>query len=217
MDFELARRNMVESQVRPNQVTDAGLVAALSEIPRELFVPDSMSGVAYVDEAIDVGHGRFLMEPMVLARLIQEAGVTRSDLAMVVGCGAGYAAAVAGRVAGTVVALEENEELAATATRNLAALEIDNAAVVTGPLAAGCAEQAPYDVIIMGGAVAEVPDAISDQLTDGGRLAAVTIDESGLGHGFIFTNIGGISSAREFMDAGTPLLPGFESAPKFQF
>jgi len=217
MDFEIARHNMVESQVRPNQVTDPGLIAALSEIPREEFVPETMASVAYVDEAINVGDGRYLMEPMILARLLQESEISSSDLVLVVGCGAGYAAAVVGRLAGTVVALEENVELAATATLKLAALEIDNAAVVTGKLTEGWKDQAPYDVIIMAGGVAQVPGAISAQLADGGRLALVTMGSAGLGCGVIVTNIGGINSPREFMNAGTPLLPGFGAAPEFQF
>jgi protein-L-isoaspartate(D-aspartate) O-methyltransferase len=217
MDFKLARHNMVECQVRPNQVTDSGIIEAMSEIPREAFVPEAMAEVAYVDQALEVGHGRFLLAPMVLARLLQEAELTRNDMVLLVGCGTGYATAVISQIAGTVVALEQEAALAESATRLLASLEIDNAAVVEGPLVAGWKDQAPYDVIIFGGGAAEIPDAITAQLTEAGRLVAVKADQGGIGRGTLVTNFNGVGTAREFMDAAAPLLPGFERAAEFSF
>lgn len=217
MNFEIARHNMVESQIRPNQVTDDRVIAAMSAIPRELFVPEALASVAYVDEALGIGGGRHLMEPMILARLIQESRIGPDDLALVVGCGSGYSAAAIAHVAGTVVALEEDDKLVATATRMITELDIDNAAVIAGPLADGYPAQAPYDVIIFGGAVAQIPEQILAQLSDGGRLAAIRMGEKGMGKGILVTNIGGAVTTQEFLDGSTPLLPGFEAANKFEF
>ncbi len=216
MDFEAARLNMVESQIRPNEVTDPLIIEAMSEMPREAFVPERLAGVAYVDEALAVGNGRYLMEPMVLARLLQAAEIQAEDLALVIGCGSGYSAAVLARLAGTVVAIEATAALVNQASETLASLEIDNAAVIEAPLTDGYPKQAPYDVILFGGAVSEVPRHLTDQLADGGRLVAVAAKSTGLGRGVLVTRHGASVVEREIFDAGTPLLPGFEPVPTFQ-
>ncbi len=216
MDFEAARLNMVESQIRPNEVTDPLIIEAMSQMPREAFVPERLAGVAYVDEALAVGNGRYLMEPMVLARLLQAAEIQAEDLALVIGCGSGYSAAVLARLAGTVVAIEATAELVDQASETLASLGIDNAAVIEAPLTDGYPKQAPYDVILFGGAVSEVPRHLTDQLADGGRLVAVAAKSTGLGHGVLVTRHGASVVEREIFDAGTPLLPGFEPVPTFR-
>lgn len=216
MDFEAARLNMVESQIRPNEVTDPLIIEAMSQMPREAFVPERLAGVAYVDEALAVGNGRYLMEPMILARLLQAAEIQADDLALVIGCGSGYSAAVLARLAGTVVAIEATAELVDQASETLASLGIDNAAVIEAPLTDGYPKQAPYDVILFGGAVSEVPRHLTDQLADGGRLVAVAAKSAGLGHGVLVTRHGASVVEREIFDAGTPLLPGFEPVPTFQ-
>jgi len=215
LDFAAVRRNMVEHQIRTNEVTDESLLAALAEVPRERFVPESLRGVAYIDEDLPLKKGRFLMEPMVFARLLQLAQVSPSDMVLDIGCTTGYSTAVLARLANTVVALESDPELAAAATATLAELGYDNTVVVTAPLAAGYAKQAPYDVIVFGGAVPRVPEKISRQLAEGGRLVAVVGD--GVGRGTLMTRTRGIAASRPVFDAATPVLPDFAIEQGFVF
>jgi len=212
-----ARRNMVESQLRTNRVTDEALLAAMEDIPRERFVPPQLGGVAYVDEDLPLGGGRYLMEPMVLARLLQEAGVRPGDVVLDVGCATGYSSAVAARLAATVIALESDSALAKKAGETFAALKIDNVAVVEGDLRAGYPRHAPYDVILFQGAVGEIPASIAAQLGEGGRLLAVVAPPDRTGRATLALKAGGVVSSRELFDAATPSLPGFELAPGFRF
>lgn len=216
MDFASARDNMVENQVRANRVTNPAIISAMAELPREVFVPKQLQGIAYIDEDISLGQGRSLMEPMVLARLLQEAAVVASDVVLDIGCGSGYSAAVLARMASTVVALEPDTGMAARANEIMAELGIDTVAVVEGPMENGWPEQAPYDVIVFGGAVSEVPSAIREQLAEGGRLVAV-IAERGMGKAILITRHGGAFSSRTVFDAATPYLPGFVRRPSFEF
>jgi protein-L-isoaspartate(D-aspartate) O-methyltransferase len=216
MDYAAARRNMVESQLRPNKVTDPALLDVLASVPRELFVPAPLRGVAYVDEDIPLGRGRFLMEPMILGRLLELASVRPSDVALVVGAGVGYSAAVLARIAGRVVVLESDRELAQQATHTLLGLGVVNAALVEGPLADGAARLAPFDVILLDGAVDCVPPAIVDQLAERGRLVAV-IRAAGVGRATLMTRQAGVLASRIAFDAAVPRLPGFEPAAAFVF
>jgi len=217
MDFAAARRNMVESQIRTNRVTDERIVAALGEIPRELFVGEDRAAIAYVDEALTLGGGRYLMEPMAFAMLLQAAEIGGDDVVLDIGCATGYSSAVLARFAGTVVALEEDTGFAARATELLAELKIDNVAVMEGALTAGHAGQAPYNAIVISGAVAEVPEVIIRQLADGGRLVFIEASEDGLGRGFLIGKYGESISRRHIFDAGSPILSGFERRPAFSF
>ncbi len=217
VDYAAARLNMVDSQIRTNKVTNAELIAAFESVPREAFVPERLAGVAYVDEDIALGNGRYLMEPMVLARLLQEARPGPADVVLDVGCGTGYATAILAQVAATVVALESDHELAAAATKVLGDLGIDNAIVVEGPLPAGWAAQAPYSVILLNGAVTEVPDAIRRQLAEGGRLVTVQKPEAGQGRGILMRRSGETTARRAVFDAATAVLPGFAPEPGFVF
>lgn len=216
MDFAAARHNMVESQIRPNRVTNAKLIEAIAKLPREAFAPKQLRGIAYVDEAVPLGEGRFLMEPMILARLIQAAAPAPGDLALVIGCGTGYDAAVLSHLVGAVVALESDPGLAQQATQTLSGLGIDTVAVVTDSLDKGCPDQAPFDVIMFDGAVPEIPETITSQLAEGGRLVAV-IAGSRIGKAMLMTRRRGVLSSREMFDAGTPMLPGFERKSAFVF
>lgn len=217
-DFALARRNMVEGQLRPNRVNDAGLLAALGELPRERFLPEGLRSVAYADDDVPLGKGRFMMEPMVLARLIQVLQPRGEDKAMVTGAGLGYGAAILARLTRSVVAVETDAGLAAAAGKTLQELGVSGVEQVAGPAEQGAAASGPYDIILIEGAVPEVPKAIADQLAEGGRLATVIADPSGaLGVAHLFVKQGGVVSGRPLFDAGTPLLPGFERPARFTF
>lgn len=216
MDYAAARRNMVESQLRPNKVTDQAVLEALAAVPRELYVPEPLQDVAYIDEDVPLGRGRFLMEPMILARLVQLAKVRPTDVALVVGSGAGYGAAVLSRLASRVVALESDRELAQRSTRILQRQDVTNVAVVEGPLAAGVPQLAPFDVILFDGSVDVVPPSILEQLADNGRLVAV-VTHGGVGRAVFTTRSGGVVAKRIEFDAAVPRLPGLEGAAGFAF
>jgi protein-L-isoaspartate(D-aspartate) O-methyltransferase len=215
MDYKAARHMMVEAQLRTNRVITPELIAALESVPRENFVPRQMAGGAYVDGAVPVGNGRSLMEPMVFGRLLQTAAIKSADVVLDVGCASGYSAAVLSHVASTVVALEVDSELAGRASAALAALGVDNVAVVTGPLTAGDAAHGPYDVIIIEGQVPNVPKGLLDQLAEGGRLLAVLDDGPGMGRATLFTRFGGSISHRVIFDATVGRLPGFVAPVPF--
>jgi protein-L-isoaspartate(D-aspartate) O-methyltransferase len=217
MDFEKARFNMVENQIRANRVTDPAVLDALERVPRELFVPKALRGIAYVDEDLALDDGRFLMEPLVLARLIQAAAVQASDVVLDIGCATGYSSAVLAHIASTVVALESDDDLSTRATRTLTDLSLDNAVVVTGPLTEGYPRQAPYDVITLNGAIPRVPDGLRAQLADGGRLVAVIGDGRWNSKLTVIERHGDAFGHRIVTDAATPALPGFAQAPAFVF
>jgi protein-L-isoaspartate(D-aspartate) O-methyltransferase len=217
MDFALPRRKMVENQLRTNRVTDEALVQAFGTIPRERFVPSQKAGYAYLDEDLQVAGRRFLLEPMVLGRLIQALAIGPGDMVLDVACATGYSTAVLGAIAGTVVAVEEEEDLARKANEILNDLSVDNAVVVHHPHGEGYPKQAPYDAILINGALPEVPQALFDQLADGGRLAAVIKSGAGLGRATLFSKRDGLVGHRILFDAGTPDLPGFARSPGFVF
>ena len=217
IDYTAARLNMVESQLRTDRVTDAALLEAFEQVPRELFVPEELRGVAYVDEDLAVGQGRHMMEPRVLARLLQAARPEPQDIVLDIGCGTGYATVILARLSATVVALEDGGGLAARANEVLDELEVGNAVVVEGPLNEGYAKQAPFNVIVVNGAVAEVPPAISGQLAEAGRLVTVVRNSAGMGRAILMQRIGQVVSSRTLFDAAVPVLPGFEVEPGFVF
>jgi protein-L-isoaspartate(D-aspartate) O-methyltransferase len=214
-DHRAARLNMVENQVRTNRVTDERLIEAMETIPRELFVPSELRAVAYVDEDLKVARGRYLMEPMVLARLLQTAEVQPTDIALDIGPATGYSTAVLARLCETVVGVEADAALVDQASETLTELGIDNAVVIEGDLQAGNPAQGPYDVILFSGAISDVPDRIAGQLADGGRLVAVRRSGPGVGQALLVTRFADILSPRVIFDAATPYLPGYE--PKLEF
>ncbi|MGE0008574.1 MAG: protein-L-isoaspartate O-methyltransferase [Parvibaculaceae bacterium] len=177
-DFALARSKMIVSQVRPNGITDGRIVQAMATLPREIFVPETRRGLAYMDEDVAIGPGRYLMEPMVLAKLAQLAEIEPDQTVLHVGCGTGYATALLAALAGSVIAIDADEALAETARANLARLGIANAQIHKADHAAGWSEGQPYDAILVDGRVPAVPSALFQQLRDGGRLVAVVGDNA---------------------------------------
>ncbi len=217
IDFSAARANMVDSQLRTNKVTDQQVIAGFESIPREAFLPEALRSVAYVDEDLAIGGGRYVMEPMVLARLIQAAAPEDKDIVLEIGAARGYGTAILAQIAATVVGLDADRELVSTANETLNTMGIDNAVAVCGDMAAGYAKQAPYDVILFSGAVSAIPDAVTAQLADGGRLVAVVQDAGGLGRGTLLQRTGDSISERQLFDASTPVLEGFERPSEFVF
>jgi protein-L-isoaspartate(D-aspartate) O-methyltransferase len=216
-EFRAARAHMIESQLRPSKVVDARVLGAFAGIRRELFVPEHLRVVAYVDEDLPLGRGRYLMEPMVVARLLQAAAIERTDTVLIIGAGTGCEAALAAALARSVVALEEEPELARCAREALVEHSIASVSVVEGPLPQGYRPRAPYDVMLFCGAIAEVPSEIDSQLAEGGRLLAVVKSENGIGRAILRTRTGGVAAQRVLFDAATPLLPGFLPKPPFVF
>jgi protein-L-isoaspartate(D-aspartate) O-methyltransferase len=215
--LDAARTHMIESQIRPNKVTDERVLDAFARIRRELFVPEHLRQVAYIDEDLPLGGGRYLMEPRVAARLLQVAKVERTDTALIVGAGIGYEAALVSCLARNVVALEEDPELARRARAALVDHGIASVSVVEGPTPQGHRPRVPYDVILFGGAVAEVPSEIASQLAEEGRLLAIVKPGNGVGRATLTTRTGGVLARRVIFDAATPLLPGFLPKPAFVF
>jgi len=220
IDFAAARANMVECQVRPNDVTDMRIQQAMARIPREAFLPRSQQSLAYMGEHVPVGEGRFLLEPRCFAKLLQAARIDPSDAVLDIGCATGYSSAVLADLADAVVGLECDQELARMAGEALAEMGVDNAAVMTTDLAGGCPDQGTFDVIFLNGAIEIEPSTLLDQLKDGGRLVAVLAGKTG-NHACLFTKTvhGGeeIIDKQVVFDASSPVLPGFERPEKFVF
>jgi protein-L-isoaspartate(D-aspartate) O-methyltransferase len=226
VDFEAQRLSMVESQLRPNEVTDTRLLAAMRALPRERFVPAALRGLAYIDEGLEVfpsidgAPARFLLAPMVLARLVQLAAVEPQDIVLDVGCATGYSTSVLAGLGRSVTGLEPEPELAEAARRALRELHITNADIVTGPLENGHPAGAPYDVILLNGSMAEVPETLLSQLKEGGRLAAVVqrgANNASQGRAYLFVKVAGEASGVPHFDAGARALPGFAPQPAFIF
>jgi len=211
MDFAVARLKMVESQLRPNGVTDPALLLAIAEVPRELFVPAEQRSLAYADDDIELSAGpksrRFLLNPMTFGRMVQLLTLESEYRVLDVGCGSGYSCAVLSRIVQTVVAIESDAVLAAQAEANLATLQARNTKLVLNDLAGGDPAGGIYDVILVNGRIEEPPFGLLGQLKDHGRLAAVVGDQE-LARIALFTRNGAFS-VRYAFDAAAPLLPGF--------
>jgi protein-L-isoaspartate(D-aspartate) O-methyltransferase len=214
-DFAAARRNMVDGQVRTADVTDLRILSAMLDIPRENFVPPASAALAYLDLDLAVGDGsRRLLKPMVLAKLIHAADIAATDQILDVGCATGYAAAVLARIAGHVVALEQDAGLVQAARTALAGQP--NVSVMSGPLTGGWPQGAPYDVVLLEGATEIVPQTFLGQLKDGGRLLCI------LGNGpaakaMLYCRSGDELGGRPIFDANAAVLPGFAKTPAFAF
>jgi protein-L-isoaspartate(D-aspartate) O-methyltransferase len=208
-DFAAARVAMVESQLRPQGVTDPAVISAMGSVERERFLPDHTRPLAYVDRAVSIGDGRFLSSPAVLGQLLTEMAPAAGERALVVGAGSGYSSAILKHIGLEVVALESSKDLAMRA-RDL------GIETVQGPLEAGWARGAPYDLILIDGAVETIPDAIIGQLAENGRLGTSLVDR-GVTRLIVGRKSGGAFGYLSLGDAGTPALPGFSRPKAFTF
>lgn len=211
-----ARRIMVESQIRPRNITDPRILTALRQVPREAFVPKAKKSVAYGEGDIEIAAGRYLLDAGTLCTMIDGADIKPQDIVLVIGGGDGYAAALIGRLANAVLALESEPELAEKTALLLESLDGDNVAMVNGDLAAGYPDQAPYDVILVNGGAEVSLGSLASQLRDGGRLVGVEYEQN-IGRVRLYRKDTGIVSGRILEDADAPLLPGFEKPRQFSF
>lgn len=215
-DFAFRRTMMVDTQVRPNDVTKFPIIEAMLTVPREAFVPDAAREAAYAGDNIDLGDGRVMLEPRTLAKMFDALDIQPGHRVLIVGAGLGYAAAVAGRMAASVVALEAREDMAGAAAGRLASSGAANVVVQTGLLADGAAKAGPFDRILIEGGVEQVPGGLTDQLAEGGRLAAVFMDGA-LGTVRVGHRTDGRLSWRYAFNAAAPLLVGFVKEKGFTF
>lgn len=218
-DFSVLRTRMVDGQLRTTDVTDLSILDAMATVPREEFVPAKRRELAYLDEDIEIASGaapRFLMETSPFAKLLQLAQIRNEDVVLDIGSGTGYSAAVLSHLSASVIALEENADLAALAQSNLARLGYHHVAVVQAPLAGGYPSEGPYDVMLIEGAVGAVPEALFGQLKEGGRL--VVVEGTGnAGVAKVYLRHDGIVSGRRVFNAAVKPLPGFERLRGFEF
>ncbi|MGB4100957.1 MAG: protein-L-isoaspartate O-methyltransferase [Alphaproteobacteria bacterium] len=218
-DFAVARRNMVESQLRPNRITDARLLEAIETLPREDFLPSTAASRAYIDEDVAVAPGRFMMEPTVLARLIQELEIAPTDRVLEIGCNTGYGAAILSRLSTEVWAIDSDQALILTAAER-ALREGYTYRAFCAPLAQGLPEHGPFNAILVHGAVTRVPEAWGAQLTEGGRMAVVVTEGNAaalVGKVRLYRKAGSILTFLTLCDVNIKFLPGFEPRAQFVF
>ncbi len=213
-EFAARRVMMVDTQVRPSDVTKFPIIAAMLAVPREVYMPRARREAAYVGENVDIGAGRVMLEPRTLAKMLDALDILPSEAVLDIGCGLGYSTAVIARLAEAVVAVEEDDAMAAEAQRSLSAEGVDNAAVVVAPLHLGDAKHGPYDVIMVQGGVEVVPDALISQLKDGGRIGAVFM-QGALGIARIGHKAKGQVTWRFSFNATAPVLRGFTATRAF--
>jgi protein-L-isoaspartate(D-aspartate) O-methyltransferase len=216
IDYAAAREAMVDRQVRTADVTRYPIIAAMLTVPREDFVPEALRPVAYLGEHVPLAPGRVLLDPRVFAKMIDALAIGPRDLVLDVGCGLGYSTAVLAFMAEAVVALESDAAMAADAEARLAEHAVDNAIVQAGPLAEGAAANAPYDAMLIEGAIDVLPEGLAGQLKLGGRVAAIVSEGSGGQARLGLRTAGGIVWRRIF-DATAPVMPGFAATKAFEF
>ncbi|MDX1730739.1 MAG: protein-L-isoaspartate O-methyltransferase [Aurantimonas coralicida] len=217
MDFDAARTRMVDNQIRTTDVTRHEILRAFLEVPREEFVPAARKPLAYIDEDVPLGNGRFIMEASPFAKLIQLAAIRPDDVVLDVGCGTGYSSAVLSHLAGSVVSLEQDPELAEAATENLARLDYVTCAVVEGPLNEGYPSEAPFDVIFLQGSVDVLPETLLQQLRAGGRLVVVEGQGNAAEAKLYFRDDNGVVGSRFGFNCSIRPLPGFQKKAEFAF
>lgn len=213
-DYATRRTAMVDTQIRPSDVTKFPIIEAMLTVPREAFVPMDMREAAYMGKNLDMGDGRVLLEPRTLAKMLDALDIQRDELVLDVAPGLGYSSAVVARMAEAVIAVEDSEARVEEAQTILAEHNVDNVVVQAGPLAEGAAEHGPYDVILVQGGIEELPKSLPEQLKDGGRIACVVMTGA-LGDVQIGQKLGGEITWRSIFNAGAPVLEGFVRARAF--
>jgi len=213
-DYSTLRNAMVDCQIRPSDVTKFPIIDAMLHVRREVFVPAAQREVAYVGDHIVLTSRRVVLDPRILAKMLDALDIGGLDLVLVIGAGLGYASAVVARMAEAVIAVEENPDMATEAEENLTAENVDNAAVITGALVKGAAKHGPYDAIFFAGAVEQIPASLLAQLKEGGRVVALFATGS-TGQCRLGTKAGGLVAWRNMFDAMAPVLPGFERKAEF--
>lgn len=215
-NFELARRNMVDCQIRPADITDPRIIAVMGAVPRETFVPESKRDIAYAEGHLEFAPLRYLLDPLTFCVLLKAAQIKPEEVVLIIGGGDGYSSAVLSRLAEAVLSLESDAGLAAQASRRLDSLGVDTVAMLSGPLAVGYPKQAPYDVILVNGAIASGVAGLAAQLRDGGRLVCIEPDRY-IGRVMLYQRDGNSVAGRAIRDLTAPILPGLEKIESFQF
>ena len=215
-NFVERRENMVDCQIRPSGITQQGIIGAMLDVPRENFVPSAMRHMAYIGDHLAVGSGRVVLDPRILAKMLEAANLQSSDLVLDIGSCFGYSAAVVARLVEAVIALEEDKEMFEHSGTALARCSADNVAAIHGNLRDGAVEHGKYDVILLEGGFEMLPKGIADQLVEGGRIAGMFAAGS-VGRCQIGTRCGGRITWRTAFDASAPVLPGFRRERRFSF
>lgn len=214
---------MIDGQLTPHNITEPKLLAAFASVSREDFMLYETRNIAYIDGAHDLGGGRYMMPPLVVAQMLQLAELNLNDTVLVLGGGTGYMASLAAKLSKHVYAVEENQELSSKARSVMQKKSIDNIDIVSAPPVAGYAEQAPYDVVLIGGSVEHIPENIFEQLSDGGKMIFVKhagqkmTGINGVGYLMVCKRIGERFEVEEYGEYSVPLLSGFDSPSEFMF
>lgn len=213
-NFASRRKMMVDTQIRPSDVTKFPIIEAMLSVPREAYMPDGRRDSAYVGKNVPISRGRVVLDPLTFARMLDVLDLQPTELVLDLGCGPGYSTAIAGRITGTVVAVEEDEELARRAQDILSNQGVDNAIVIHGSLADGAPKYAPYDAMMIQGGIGQLPDSLADQLREGGRIAAIHV-KGHLGTLCVGYKLDGVINWRRAFNAMAPVLPGFARPVEF--
>ncbi len=216
-DFRKMRGAMIDSQLRPNGIVEPNLVAAIKYVPREMYVPADLSSLSYLDEALEVVPGRYLMSPLAGCLLMSALEVKPTERALIVGGTTGYSASILARLCAHVTLVEDDATLVRRASSAISKTGVSNVSVVEGPLAEGCGEGAPYDVLLIDGQVEHVPDALAAQVREGGRIATVLAERGAAPSVSVGRFAGGHIGWTRLLEAGGPALKGFERPRVFEF
>lgn len=207
--YEIARTNMVKSQILPQNIRNELLVDIISKTPRQIFIPEEKQGVAYIDEAVSVGGGRYILSPMVFAKMVEALDIKGTESILDIACGTGYSSVILAKLCRKVVAVESNNDLASKAHLNLNKLGINNVIIIGDRLVDGHEESAPYDIIFINGAIKEIPSSLLSQLGDNGKLITIVSKSRNMGSIVLLKKINSIVSSEDIFDVNLPIIEDF--------
>lgn len=207
--FEIARINMVKSQILPSNITNEVLIDVITEIPRHIFIPENKQGIAYIDGSLLVGNGRYILAPMIFAKMIEALDIKGSESVLDIACGTGYSSAVMANLCKKIVAVESSTDLASKAHLNLNKLGVDNVIIISNSLADGHEEGAPYNIIFINGAVSKVPQGLFNQLAENGKLITIISKTPNSGSIILYKKTNGAISSSEIFDVNQPVIEDF--------